>query len=124
MAKRGSITKANPRRGQFPTEPRPRNDKSCKELPMARSNYCGSSVHPVNRRSFLGTAAFGATAFASNMTLLDSLKAPALAQEVRKQQKHVILLWLAGGASQLETWDPKPGRPTGGPFGAIDTNVH
>jgi hypothetical protein len=90
---------------------------------MARSNYCGSSVHPVSRRSFLGTAALGATAFASNMTLLDSLKAPALAQEVRKQQKHVILLWLAGGASQLETWDPKPGRPTGGPFGAIDTNV-
>src|SRR4029077_2439882 len=37
--------------------------------------------------------------------------------------KRVMLLWLAGGASQLETWDPKPGRPTGGPFRAIDTNV-
>jgi hypothetical protein len=33
------------------------------------------------------------------------------------------LLWLAGGASQLETWDPKPGRPTGGPFRAINTSV-
>ena len=32
----------------------------------------------------------------------------------KKQQKRVILLWLAGGASQLETWDPKPGAPTGG----------
>src|SRR5687767_4540450 len=31
------------------------------------------------------------------------------------------LLWLAGGASQLETFDPKPGRPTGGPFRAIPT---
>jgi hypothetical protein len=30
---------------------------------------------------------------------------------------------LAGGSSQLETWDPKPGRPTGGPFKAIPTNV-
>ncbi|MFP6619105.1 MAG: DUF1501 domain-containing protein, partial [Pirellulaceae bacterium] len=39
----------------------------------------------------------------------------------KKQQKHVILLWLAGGASQLETWDPKPGRPTGGPFRSIQT---
>ncbi len=63
----------------------------------------------------------GATAFASDMTLLNALKDPVLAQEVKRQEKHVILLWLAGGASQLETWDPKPGRPTGGPFRAIDT---
>ena len=35
----------------------------------------------------------------------------------------MLLLWLAGGASQLETWDPKPGRPTGGPFKAIPTAV-
>jgi hypothetical protein len=45
------------------------------------------------------------------------------ADELRRQQKHVLLLWLGGGASQLETWDPKPGRPTGGPFRAIPTNV-
>jgi hypothetical protein len=45
------------------------------------------------------------------------------AGELKKQQKHVLLLWLAGGASQLETWDPKPGRPTGGPFKAIPTAV-
>src|SRR5439155_11187857 len=30
---------------------------------------------------------------------------------------------LAGGASQLETFDPKPGAPTGGPFRAIKTDV-
>jgi hypothetical protein len=42
---------------------------------------------------------------------------------LKKQRKHVLLLWLAGGASQLETWDPKPGRPTGGPFKAIPTAV-
>jgi hypothetical protein len=45
------------------------------------------------------------------------------ADELRRQQKRVLLLWLAGGSSQLETWDPKPGRPTGGPFKAIPTNV-
>src|SRR5439155_16905159 len=33
------------------------------------------------------------------------------------------LLWLAGGASQLVTWDPKPGTATGGPFRAIPTSV-
>ncbi len=45
------------------------------------------------------------------------------AAEVARQKKHVLLLWLAGGASQLETWDPKPGRPTGGPFKSIPTSV-
>ena len=79
----------------------------------------------VSRRGFLGAAAAGAAAggFAQDMTVLDVLKNPAIAAEIKKQQKHVILLWLAGGASQLETWDPKPGRPTGGPFMPISTNV-
>jgi hypothetical protein len=57
------------------------------------------------------------------MTLLNVLRSPALADELKRKQKRVILLWLAGGASQLETWDPKPGRPTGGPFRAIPTSV-
>ena len=41
----------------------------------------------------------------------------------RKQKKHCILLWMNGGASQFETFDMKPGRPTGGPFRPIATNV-
>lgn len=77
-----------------------------------------------SRRRFLGSAMMsGAATFAADMTVLDLLKNPLFAGEVRKQQKRVILLWLAGGASQLETWDPKPGRPTGGPYRAIDTSV-
>eukprot|EP00913_Durusdinium_trenchii_P028281 g26509.t1 len=51
------------------------------------------------------------------------LSQPALAKELKKKDKRVILLWLAGGSSQLETWDPKPGRPTGGPFFSIPTSV-
>mgnify|MGYP001477620851 CR=1 FL=1 len=37
----------------------------------------------------------------------------------------VILLWLDGGPSQLETYDPKPDAPAEyrGPYGAIRTNV-
>src|SRR5262245_30809032 len=31
----------------------------------------------------------------------------------------VILLWLNGGPSHLDTWDPKPGTANGGPFKAI-----
>ena len=79
--------------------------------------WCGSPDHGLNRRGFLGaTAAAGATALASDMTVLNILKEPALAEEIKRQEKRVILLWLAGGASQLETWDPKPGAQTGGPF--------
>lgn len=56
------------------------------------------------------------------MTGIQTLAAPALASELRRQQKRCILLWLAGGASQLETFDPKPGAATGGPFRAIQTS--
>jgi hypothetical protein len=86
-------------------------------------SWCGSPDHGVTRRGFLGSAAAVGGAFAANMTVLNLLKNPVLANELKRQEKKVILLWLAGGASQLETWDPKPGRPTGGPFRAIDTNV-
>src|SRR5687768_11864085 len=79
--------------------------------------------HVPHRRAFLGaSAAAGAAAFA-DMAGLDVLSTPALASELKKTQKRVILLWLAGGASQLETWDPKPGATTGGPFRSIQTDV-
>src|SRR3954452_2011765 len=39
--------------------------------------------------------------------------------------KSVILLWMTGGPSHIDTWDPKPGRPleNRGPFGVIRTAV-
>jgi hypothetical protein len=37
--------------------------------------------------------------------------------------RSIILLYMEGGPSQLDTFDPKPGRPTGGEFQAIATNV-
>ena len=86
-------------------------------------NFCGSAVHALNRRAFLGTVAAGAAEIASEMTGLDVFKNAALASDMKQQKKRVILLWLAGGASQLETWDPKPGTPTGGPFRSIPTSV-
>jgi hypothetical protein len=77
----------------------------------------------MDRRGFLGALAVGAAGFAADMTQLSVLSNPALAAELKSQQKRCILLWLAGGASQLETWDPKPGAATGGPFRAIPTSV-
>src|SRR3954452_158815 len=39
--------------------------------------------------------------------------------------KSVILLWMAGGPSHIDTWDPKPNRPpeNRGPFAVIRTVV-
>jgi hypothetical protein len=39
--------------------------------------------------------------------------------------KSVILLWMAGGPSHLDTWDPKPDRPyeNRGPFGVTQTSL-
>src|SRR5438045_3911827 len=40
-------------------------------------------------------------------------------------RKSVILLWMAGGPSHIDTWDPKPDRPVEnrGPFGTIATKL-
>ena len=79
---------------------------------------CGSPDHEFHRRLFLQGAAAGAVSVSSFGGLFC---APALAEQAKREGKHCILLWLCGAPSQFETWDPKPGRPTSGPFGAIPT---
>lgn len=91
---------------------------------MNIKNFCGSPEHAVSRRGFLTSLAAmaGGAAFA-DMTAIQVLGSSAVARDLRAQQKRVIVLWLAGGASQLETFDPKPGVPTGGPFQSIQTST-
>jgi hypothetical protein len=87
-------------------------------------NALGAQEDGLSRRGFLSAAAAGVTAgLVADMTQIHGLRSAAMANELKKQNKRVILLWLAGGASQFETWDPKPGAKTGGPFRAIPTNV-
>jgi Protein of unknown function (DUF1501) len=80
---------------------------------------CGSGEHTMARRQFLGTLAAGG----SMMSGLSMLAQPAASAELAKQQKRVLVFNMHGGLSQLESWDPKPGTPTGGPFRAIPTSV-
>jgi hypothetical protein len=47
----------------------------------------------------------------------------AQAADLRKQGRAMILLFMQGGPSQLETFDPKPGTENGGPTKAISTAV-
>jgi hypothetical protein len=73
----------------------------------------------VNRRGFLRWST-GAAAF-TGLRWLDGMT--AFADELRKEGRSCILLWMAGGPSQFETLDPKPGAETQGPTRAIPTTV-
>lgn len=46
-----------------------------------------------------------------------------MAAQAAAKAEHVILFWNGGGMSHIDTWDPKPGRPTAGEFKPIDTSV-
>ncbi|MEZ6061735.1 MAG: DUF1501 domain-containing protein [Planctomycetaceae bacterium] len=84
-----------------------------------RVNYaCRSSDHHIARRQFLGTCAAGAIAGG-----LGVFSNPAIAEQLRSDQKRIVVFNMHGGLSQLESWDPKPGTDTGGPFRAIQTSV-
>lgn len=75
----------------------------------------------LQRRDFLSASLLGGLGV--SLGGLGASYSRVFADELRRRKKSVLLLWLAGGASQLETWDPKPGRPTGGPFKTIPTAV-
>jgi uncharacterized protein (DUF1501 family) len=79
-----------------------------------------SGAGAVSRRGFLRTIGAGAAGWAS-LSWLDRLTLHA--EELRKARKACILLWMAGGPSQFETFDPKPGAETQGSTRAIPTAV-
>ncbi|MCC6419330.1 MAG: DUF1501 domain-containing protein [Gemmataceae bacterium] len=82
---------------------------------------CNSADHLVSRRRFLAGAA-GAVGTAGLLGFRGMVE-PAAANTLRRAERRVLVIWMAGGVSQLETWDPKPGTNTGGPFQSIATNV-
>ena len=57
--------------------------------------------------------------------LLRARSAAAAAGRPLSSGKSVILLWMAGGPSHIDTWDPKPDRPyeNRGPFGVTRTKL-
>ena len=79
-----------------------------------------SNCQGISRRSALKAGFLGAL----GLSQADILRLRAQAATSRKDTS-VILLWLDGGPSQLETYDPKPEAPVEyrGPYNAIQTNV-
>src|ERR1017187_7955457 len=75
-----------------------------------------------NRREFLqaGLTAVAGLSLPNLYRLQAQTKRPATLERTA-----VILVWLRGGMSHLDTYDPKPNAPTEyrGPFAPIDTRA-
>ena len=87
-----------------------------------KSNAVSVCPGPIKRREFLR---IGLSGFATlSLPGLFELRARA-ATEQPKARTAVILVWLRGGASHLETYDPKPDAPSEfrGVFSPISTRV-
>ncbi len=74
------------------------------------SNQGSRNCEGATRRDFLKVGAIGATA----LTLPNLLRSEAAAREAGKsiKQKSVIWLWLSGGPTHVETFDPKMTAPS------------
>jgi len=85
---------------------------------MTKKHLCKPWEHSLSRRQWL-TLVGGGAAVAG----LGGLTQPLLADTLKKKSKQVLFIWLDGGLSQLESWDPKPNTQFGGPFRAIPTSL-
>jgi hypothetical protein len=72
----------------------------------------------ITRRNVLKTAAGLGLSF-----LMPAMNARAANERGSKRKKSLIVLWMGGGPSQLETWDPKPNTKIGGDVKAISTSI-
>ena len=71
--------------------------------------------HPSSRRDFLSVGSLGFL----GLTLSEYLQAATAKAPAGGKATSVILLWLEGGPSHIDTWDPKPNSN----FKPISTNV-
>lgn len=87
---------------------------------MMKHYQCDGTDHALTRRRMLGLMGGAAAGGALG---LGHLLAQDNARRLKAGEKQVLFIWLDGGMSQLESWDPKPNTDFGGPFRAIPTSV-
>ncbi|MCA9188321.1 MAG: DUF1501 domain-containing protein [Pirellulaceae bacterium] len=88
---------------------------------MNRREYsCGSSSH-WSRRTFLQATGLGGMAWLSPLAQVLAEQQETTSKQVPAQS--VILLWLGGGPSQLETFDPHPDTKIAGGTTAVETRL-
>lgn len=81
--------------------------------------HVGAGRHGVaSRRDFLRSIGVAAGA---GLSMQDRLCLAG--DDLRRRGKACILLWMAGGPSQFETFDPKPGHANGGGAKTISTSA-
>ena len=83
--------------------------------------FCNPHEHLSRRAILKGALLTGGGLVVPNWGGLVHSAAPAAT--AKKRGMSCILLWMNGGASQIDTFDMKPGRPTGGPFRPIASKV-
>ena len=91
--------------------------------PHAFANFHGREAEGLvvpSRRNFL-KAGWAGLAGLTLPGLLQARDQASAQGRLAHPGKSVILLWMAGGPSHIDTWDPKPDRPpeNRGPFGVI-----
>ncbi|GAA4432680.1 DUF1501 domain-containing protein [Bremerella cremea] len=84
-------------------------------------NLVAGRDHVSHRRGFLKQLMTASAAGAMTLSWRDMLVAQA--DELRKTGKAMILLWMDGGPSQFETFNPKIGSKYQGPAKAIPTSL-
>ncbi|MBX3436770.1 MAG: DUF1501 domain-containing protein [Planctomycetaceae bacterium] len=96
---------------------------------LAHSAHAFTHLNPLNRegvtvlsrRNMLKAGMAGMAGLSLPGLLRARAEAAAAGDSI--SHKSVILLWMTGGPSQIDTWDPKPDRPyiNRGPFAPIST---
>lgn len=87
-----------------------------------------NQLDDVSRRSFLSNtarAAFGVTLGGASASWFSSAEAAEVIAKSNGKAKNVIYLYMAGGMTHIDTFDPKPDAPSEyrGPIKSISTNV-
>ena len=92
------------------------NRRGCPELLATAS---------LSRRSFVKAGILGTAGLSLADILRSEARASAPGATPRTRQNNVIILWMRGGPSHIDMWDPKPDAPREirSPFATISTRV-